>query len=57
MAFSKKVIERKNMKITLEIWDTAGQEKFKKIAPIYYRNAQAVLIVFDLTRQDSFESA
>lgn len=39
MALYKKVVERKNVKITLEIWDTAGQEKFRKIAPIYYRNA------------------
>ncbi len=39
MAFAKKIIERNNMRISLEIWDTAGQEKFKKIAPIYYRNA------------------
>ncbi|CAD8110954.1 unnamed protein product [Paramecium primaurelia] len=57
LAFYKKVVERKNIKITLEIWDTAGQEKFKKIAPIYYRNAQAVLICFDVSKRDTLEGA
>ncbi|CAD8084868.1 unnamed protein product [Paramecium primaurelia] len=57
LAFYKKVVERKNIKITLEIWDTAGQEKFKKIAPIYYRNAQAVLICFDVSKSDTLEGA
>ncbi|CAD8118245.1 unnamed protein product [Paramecium sonneborni] len=57
LAFYKKVVERKNIKITLEIWDTAGQEKFKKIAPIYYRNAQAVLICFDVSKKDTLEGA
>ncbi|CAK66698.1 unnamed protein product (macronuclear) [Paramecium tetraurelia] len=57
LAFYKKVVERKNIKITLEIWDTAGQEKFKKIAPIYYRNAQAVLICFDVSNRDTLEGA
>ncbi|KAG9342540.1 hypothetical protein JZ751_015919 [Albula glossodonta] len=33
---------------TLQIWDTAGQEKFKCIASTYYRGAQAIIIVFDL---------
>lgn len=57
MAFYKKIVERKNIKITLEIWDTAGQERFKKIAPIYYRNAQAVLICFDVTKKETLEGA
>lgn len=57
MAFSKKVVERNNMRISLEIWDTAGQEKYRKIAPIYYRNAQGVIIVIDLTRGDGIDEA
>lgn len=57
LAFSKKLIERKNMKITLEIWDTAGQEKFQKIAPLYYRNAQVVLIIYDVTKENGYLDA
>ncbi|CAL6112841.1 Rab11 [Hexamita inflata] len=33
----------------LQIWDTAGQERFRSIAPLYYRNAYAVILVFDIT--------
>ncbi|CAL6097310.1 Rab11 [Hexamita inflata] len=40
----------------LQIWDTAGQERFRSIAPLYYRNAYAVILVFDITRKISFES-
>lgn len=40
----------------LQIWDTAGQERFRSIAPLYYRNSFAVVLVFDLSRQQSFDS-
>ena len=33
----------------LEIWDTAGQEKFAYMAPTYYRRAQAAIVVYDIT--------
>lgn len=42
--------------ILFQIWDTAGQERFKAMAPMFYRNANAALLVFDLTSQTSFES-
>ncbi|KAJ8971047.1 hypothetical protein NQ314_000913 [Rhamnusium bicolor] len=38
------------------IWDTAGQERFKAMAPMFYRNANAALLIFDITSQSSFES-
>lgn len=37
------------------IWDTAGQERFKSITTAYYRGSQGIIIVFDLTRFDTFE--
>lgn len=36
--------------IKFEIWDTAGQERFHSLAPMYYRNAQAAIIVYDVTK-------
>ncbi|WWC86763.1 uncharacterized protein L201_001642 [Kwoniella dendrophila CBS 6074] len=42
--------------IKFEIWDTAGQERYKSLAPIYFRNSNAAVIVYDIT-QASFEKA
>ncbi|KAK4197423.1 ras family-domain-containing protein [Triangularia verruculosa] len=43
--------------IKFEIWDTAGQERFASLAPMYYRNAQAALVVYDLTKPTSLIKA
>lgn len=40
--------------LSLAIWDTAGQEKFHALAPIYYRDSNAALIVYDITDRTSF---
>ncbi|KAH0838427.1 GTP-binding protein ypt5 [Lanmaoa asiatica] len=40
-----------------EIWDTAGQERFHSLAPMYYRNAQAAVVVYDVTKASSIEKA
>ena len=44
-----------NTRIKLQIWDTAGQERFRTITTSYYKGAQAIIIVFDLTDKDSFD--
>lgn len=44
-----------DVKIELQIWDTAGQERFRSLGPIYYRNADAAIAVYDHTRKASFE--
>eukprot|EP00250_Pteridium_aquilinum_P029649 c398_g1_i1 orf=220-834(+) len=41
--------------VTLAIWDTAGQERFHALGPIYYRDADAALLVYDVTDSDSFK--
>ncbi|WVR04743.1 hypothetical protein IAU60_001754 [Kwoniella sp. DSM 27419] len=45
-----------NTSIKFEIWDTAGQERYRSLAPIYFRNSNAAVIVYDIT-QTSFEKA
>lgn len=42
--------------ITLDIWDTAGQEKYRSITPLYYRDAKVALIIFDVTNEKSYKS-
>ena len=37
-----------------QIWDTAGQEKYHSLAPMYYRNAAAALLVYDITNSKTF---
>lgn len=43
--------------VKFEIWDTAGQERYKSLAPMYYRNANAALCVYDITSKSSFSKA
>lgn len=43
--------------IKFEIWDTAGQERFASLAPMYYRNAQSALVVYDITKPTSLAKA
>lgn len=44
-------------KAKLQIWDTAGQEKYRSVTPIYYRDAAAAICVFDVTNRESLEDA
>ncbi|ODV86268.1 hypothetical protein CANARDRAFT_27518 [[Candida] arabinofermentans NRRL YB-2248] len=46
-----------NTTVKFEIWDTAGQERYRSLASMYYRNAQAALVVFDITQESSLEKA
>lgn len=43
--------------VKLELWDTAGQERYRSLAPMYYRGAQAAVIVYDVTSRESYEGA
>ena len=48
MAFSTKRIFIDGEPVTLEIWDSAGQERFRSIVPMYFKGAKAMIIVYDL---------
>ena len=50
----KMAVDEHNVK--LEIWDTAGQGRYRSLAPMYYRGASAAVIVYDITKKDSFET-
>ncbi|RNF00556.1 Rab family, other [Trypanosoma conorhini] len=41
--------------VNLNVWDTAGQERFHALGPIYYRNADGALLVYDITDADTLE--
>jgi len=42
--------------VKLQIWDTAGQERFRTITSSYYRGAQGIIVVYDITDADSFNN-
>ncbi|QSL66932.1 hypothetical protein MERGE_001319 [Pneumocystis wakefieldiae] len=43
--------------IKFEIWDTAGQERYRSLAPMYYRNANCAVVVYDITQAESLDKA
>lgn len=54
--FKVKTIELDNKIIKLQIWDTAGQCRFRAITSSYYRGANGIIIVYDITNLDSFNN-
>ncbi|EIW72575.1 hypothetical protein TREMEDRAFT_66953 [Tremella mesenterica DSM 1558] len=56
-AFLTQRCRLENRIVKFEIWDTAGQERFHSLAPMYYRNAAAAVVVYDITKSASLEKA
>jgi len=54
--FKIKTIELDGKRIKLQIWDTAGQERFRTITTAYYRGAMGILLVYDVTDEQSFQN-
>ncbi|KAJ2724819.1 GTP-binding protein of the rab/ypt [Coemansia sp. Benny D115] len=54
---TKEISLDENSTANLHIWDTAGQERYKSLAPMYYRNAAAAVVVYDITQAESFSKA
>ena len=53
--YSEKIITKNNKEYELNIWDTAGQEKFHSVGKHFYKDAYIVCLVYDITSQDSLE--
>ena len=54
-AYLDKNFEHNGIFYKFQIWDTAGQEKYAPLASLYYRDADVVLLVYDITTEDSFK--
>jgi len=53
-SYQTKRLNIDNQRVNLAIWDTAGQERFHALGPIYYRDSNGALLVYDITDMDSF---
>ncbi len=53
--FQNKFLSINDKKINVEIWDTAGQEKFRNIAKNYFQSSDGFVLVYDITNKDSFD--
>ncbi|EDO34991.1 predicted protein [Nematostella vectensis] len=53
-SFLNKRLNINGQRVNLAIWDTAGQERFHALGPIYYRDSNGAILVYDITDEDSF---
>lgn len=53
-AYLTRVVHLSDVSLRFEIWDTAGQEKYHSVTPLYYRGAQAALLVYDISQRETF---
>ncbi|XP_073444072.1 ras-related protein Rab-37 isoform X6 [Dendrobates tinctorius] len=56
IGFTNKMVTVDGMNVKLQIWDTAGQERFRSVTHAYYRDAQALLLLYDITSKTSFDN-
>ncbi|XP_075886662.1 ras-related protein Rab-17-like isoform X1 [Nelusetta ayraudi] len=56
-AYLTQTVHLSQVSIRFEIWDTAGQEKYHSVTPLYYRGAHAALIVYDISNRQTFARA
>ncbi|KAK6625326.1 Ras- protein Rab-37 [Polyplax serrata] len=54
--FRNKIVTVDDTKVKLQIWDTAGQERFRSVTHAYYRDAHALLLLYDVTNKTSFDN-
>ena len=54
--YSYKICENKGKKVRLNIWDTAGQEKYRSLGKHFYKDSYIIILVYDITQKASFQS-
>ncbi|ESO85852.1 hypothetical protein LOTGIDRAFT_235789 [Lottia gigantea] len=54
-SFLNKKLNIGGKRVNISIWDTAGQERFHALGPIYYRDSNGAILVYDITDEDSFQ--
>ena len=54
--FALKYLKMDNFQLKVQIWDTAGMERYRSITSAYYKGAKGVIIVYDICREKSFEN-
>jgi len=54
--FKTKEVEYNGYNIELQVWDTAGQERFKSITKSFFRNANGIIFVYDITQKNTFKN-
>lgn len=52
--FYSKALEIDDKIVSLQLWDTAGQERFQSVTKAYYRGAQGIVLVYDISQEESF---
>ena len=53
-SYASKIVEIANKSVSLDIWDTAGQEKYKSLTKFFYKDAKVAILVYDITQKESF---
>ena len=53
--YQQKFLEKDGISLKLDLWDTAGQEKYHSISRYFYKNAYIIILVYDITDKKSFE--
>ncbi|KAM3862169.1 ras-related protein Rab-17-like [Diretmus argenteus] len=56
-AYLTRVVYLSHVRLCFDIWDTAGEEKYHSITPLYYRGAHAALVVYDISKRETFVRA
>lgn len=54
--FKVKMMRKSSKDVKITIWDTAGQERFRTLTSSYYRGAHGIMLVYDVTRRDTFKN-
>ena len=56
LSFNIKNSEGNDLEIDVQLWDTAGEERFRSITTSYYKSSQGLLLMYDITRRETFDN-